>query len=183
MTWQARTESVLSAVLRERGAQVARYGHNHDLEDGTGPGAPWLLPISLYRADSIEHALRGDYVNHEKIHGKPTWMHLVREEVAEAFKEQDPERLEEELIQVAALCVSWVETIQERRGDPVARFLEDLPLDQRVRNLLHRNGIHTVSQLCRQSWLDLYSLRNFGPSAADHLREVLRAEGLSLKES
>ena len=41
-------------------------------------------------------------------------MHLVREEVAEAFAESDPARLREELIQVAALAVSWVEKIDAR---------------------------------------------------------------------
>jgi hypothetical protein len=35
----------------------------------------------------------------------------VREEVAEAFQEADGPALVDELIQVAALCVSWVERL------------------------------------------------------------------------
>ena len=65
--------------------------------------------------EEFEDICRADYEFYEKLHGQPTWMHLVREEVAEAFKEADPTRLEEELLQVAALCVSWVEKLQMRR--------------------------------------------------------------------
>jgi hypothetical protein len=112
--WKAGTVEVLGMVMHERERQVDRYGHNQDLENGTGPDVLWLGNTHAYLtslpAESIELALRKEYERHDR----PTWMHLVREEIAEAFKESDPERLEEELIQVAALCVSWVEKLRIR---------------------------------------------------------------------
>lgn len=109
--WGCPTYRVLGDVEKERARQAAKYGSNDDLKDGTGLSAQWLQPIYTGNARRIEQRFRDEYV----LHAKPTWMHLVREEVAEAFMESDPERLREELIQVAALCVSWCEKIDGRK--------------------------------------------------------------------
>jgi hypothetical protein len=114
--WQAATIRVLERVFDERVRQVARYGHNDDLEDGTGPEAAWLEPIAYYPARLIEKDFRAEYEHHEEQTGKPTWMHLIREEIAEAFQEDDPERLAEELVQMVALGVSWLETLEKRHA-------------------------------------------------------------------
>lgn len=107
------TTGVLGDVRAERARQFAKYGTNEGLRDGTGEA--WLRPFSLEDSATIEARLREDYEAYKVQHvGLPTWMHLVREEVAEAFAEMDPERLREELVQVAALCVSWVEKIDAR---------------------------------------------------------------------
>jgi hypothetical protein len=96
-------------------AQEERYGHVNDgLENGTGPEVRWVPIHSVATATEVQAAFRQDYEIFEGEHGLPTWMHLVREEVAEAFQEDDPQRLEEELIQVAALCVSWVERLRKK---------------------------------------------------------------------
>ena len=112
--WQVKTIAVLEQVFAERIRQVERYGHNHDLDDGTGPDTRWLLPFTSDGADTIERELRADYEHFEEETGDPTWVHLLREELAEAFAEEDPIRLRDELTQVAALCVSWVETLEQR---------------------------------------------------------------------
>jgi hypothetical protein len=107
-----RTRAALDLVLEERQAQEARYGSaNVLLENGTGPETRWLGPYTGQSAAQIQQILRGDYEDYEEEVGLPTWAHLVREEVAEAFQEDDPDRLREELIQVAALCVSWAERL------------------------------------------------------------------------
>lgn len=103
---------VLADVNLERVRQTRRYD-NAETVDGTGPETRWLLPYTNDSATEIEAALRGDYVDFED-EAPVTWVHLVREEVAEAFTETDPEALRAELIQVAALCVSWVEQIDHR---------------------------------------------------------------------
>lgn len=54
------------------------------------------------------------YTDQEEAHGGATWRAILREEVAEAFAESDPELLRTELIQVAAVAVSWVEDIDRR---------------------------------------------------------------------
>lgn len=111
-TGQCQTLSVLDEVQAERARQFARYGTNEDLKDGTGE--PWLEPLSFQDAAHIESVLRFDYEVFEKTRGTITWMHLVREEVAEAFAEMDPEKLRAEVLQIAALCVSWVEKMDAR---------------------------------------------------------------------
>jgi len=108
-----RTRAVLELVYEHRQIQEARYGEgNKTIEDGTGPETRWLLPFTSLSAQEIELALRGDYEEFEEETGTITWAHLVREELAEAFQESDPTRLADELIQVAALCVSWVERLK-----------------------------------------------------------------------
>ena len=113
------TDAVLSLVREERARQFARYGTNDDLPDGSGPLTRWLLPYTAEGAQTIEGDLREDYEEYEEEAGAPTWVHLLREEMAEAFAEGDPQRLEEELIQVAALAVSWVESLRTRGPLPV----------------------------------------------------------------
>jgi hypothetical protein len=113
--WVDRCRDVLDMVLVERANQVSRYGFNDDLEEGVGPGVQWLchtdVNLDLRTASEIEKAFRAEYDRLDK----PTWMHLVREEIAEAFAEEPgSDELVAELIQVAALCVSWVERIKRR---------------------------------------------------------------------
>jgi hypothetical protein len=106
------TEIVLQRLREERVRQEARYGEvNALLDSGTGPEVRWLDPYTPDGAEQIQVRLRWDYEAHEEAHGLPTWVHLVREEIAEAFQEADETRLAEELVQVAALCVSWVERL------------------------------------------------------------------------
>jgi hypothetical protein len=117
--WTPGCLEVLSEVLAERHRQVAQYGLNDECLDGTGPEVLWLektdVNLDLRDATEIEDAFRIQYERYCRAHGGvPTWMLLVREEIAEAFKESDPERLTAELVQVAALCVSWVEAIRRR---------------------------------------------------------------------
>lgn len=112
------TTEVLREVRDERAHQFSRYGSNSDLEDGTGPEEPWLGQEldsnGLLPARHIEQCFRQDYTDHEGATGLPTWMHLVREEVAEAFMENDLQHLRQELLQVAALAVSWIEKLDAR---------------------------------------------------------------------
>lgn len=103
---------ILSRLLTERLRQVQVYGHNDDLQGGNGPETRWLGPYSSSPAVEIEAHFRDDYEDFEEETGKPTWVHLIREEVAEAFMESDPILLQDELIQVAALCVSWCEKLE-----------------------------------------------------------------------
>lgn len=108
------TDLVLQDLRAERARQFARYGDNADLVDGVGPTARWLQPYSGDTAAVVERRFRDDYEEYEKDHGAPTWARLLREELAEALAEADPAKLRAELLQVAALSVSWIEKLDAR---------------------------------------------------------------------
>lgn len=106
------TQSVLCDVVMERHRQIHLHGHNEDTPDGTGPDVQWATAMGS--AAFVEQALREDYEDHAS-QGQPlTWMHFLREEFAEAMQEDDPQLLYTELIQVAAVAVSWAEKIRQR---------------------------------------------------------------------
>lgn len=48
--------------------------------------------------------------------GNLTWRDILWEEVREAFAESDPDRLIEELEQVAAVAVSWIDAVKRRQA-------------------------------------------------------------------
>jgi hypothetical protein len=97
------TPAVLGEVLQERIDQAAKWGEqNHP--DGTG---------GLYEAAAETARARCDA--HARA-GSVTWAHIFREEAYEALAESDEARLREELVQVAAVAVAWVEAIDRRRA-------------------------------------------------------------------
>ena len=99
------TGEVLDDVHDERRRQDRKWGEqNHP--DGTKSD-----PVSEAHADCIRH--RADEAARA---GTLTWRHILDEEVAEAFAEDDPARLREELVQVAAVAVGWIEAIDRREN-------------------------------------------------------------------
>lgn len=99
-----KTAWVLDEVSGERFSQDQKWGQqNHP--DGTGQ--PWYETKAEYARLDADSAADG---------GCLTWGLILREEFYEAMAESDPIRLREELIQVAAVAVAWVEAI-DRRSD------------------------------------------------------------------
>jgi hypothetical protein len=94
---------VLDEVLDERLRQHLKWGEqNHP--DGT----------SGVRRPSAEIARRTCEREHRA--GRGTWLHILDEEVCEAYAEEGPLSLRKELIQVAAVAVAWVEAIDRRHS-------------------------------------------------------------------
>lgn len=93
------TKQVLLEVLEERARQDQRFPDQH-LPNGTA---------ELGDANDEIHAKARVRANDSL--GILTWRDILAEEVAEAFAEAEPTRLREELIQVAAVAVRWVEDI------------------------------------------------------------------------
>lgn len=94
----------------ERGRQLEKWGDQRH-PDGTGPNTPvWapLLPADRFAAAARTRCQRAAE------RGDLTWMHVLNEEVAEAFAESDPAKLRAELIQVAAVCAAWVSDLDRR---------------------------------------------------------------------
>lgn len=114
-------EHVLGLIREEREFQTRQYGTNADLELGFGDGKGWLYPYSGDAAPLTEALFRSDYVRYEDENGQPTWMHLIREEVAELFETEERDHTVEEAVQVAALCVSLVENLLRDDSDVSAK--------------------------------------------------------------
>lgn len=95
--------AVCREVILERESQNQKWGEqNHP--DGTGPTMSRLNAVDFTRLE-CEYAAQ---------HGTVTWRHILDEEVAEAYAESDPAKLRAELVQVAAVAVAWVESIDRR---------------------------------------------------------------------
>lgn len=90
---------LVDAILGERGAQDDKWGEqNHP----NGTGGPGMRELADAQRLMTEAAFKA---------GKGTWRHILGEEVREAFAESDPTKLSDELIQCAAVCVAWAESI------------------------------------------------------------------------
>lgn len=100
------TKAVLREVLLERQAQDEIWGEqNHP--DGTDKVNE--VAANVTKAWNKVFAEAGDV----------DWKHVLDEEVLEAFAEEDPVKLRAELVQVAAVAVAWVESIDRRDGGAV----------------------------------------------------------------
>lgn len=98
------TREVLVEVYVERCQQDARWGIQ-DHSDGTG------RPEDLTLAEAAK--ILND---HKAERGTLTFRDILDEEVREAFAETDEARLREELVQVAAVAVLWVEALDRRQS-------------------------------------------------------------------
>ena len=94
---------IIRDLANERLRQDAKWGiQNHP--NGTG------MTVDRDRADKARHVCDVMFRS-----GMGSWRDILHEEVQEAFAEHDPVKLREELIQVAAVALAWVENID--RGD------------------------------------------------------------------
>lgn len=90
------------AVDAERQNQIAKWGDQHH-PDGTGALSQVL------EADKARQGCKNAFAR-----GDGTWMHVLIEEVFEAFAEEDPVKVRAELVQVAAVCAAWIADIDSR---------------------------------------------------------------------
>ena len=100
-----KAETVLGEVLEEVARQYHKWGEQNR-PDGTTN-----TPTSREMADVAKR--RNDVAERE---GNLSWLGILREEYLEAACETDPELLRAELIQVAAVAVSWIGDIDRRKN-------------------------------------------------------------------
>ena len=123
----AAREKILGEIAAERVRQDAKWGEqNHPDVDRVLTGRPtgcrvermameYNIPSANSAREACDHAARI---------GQCTWAHILVEEIAEAVEAatlaqlgQGPlAALRKELVQVAAVAVSWIEAI-DRRGE------------------------------------------------------------------
>lgn len=90
-------------VRREREAQDLKWGEqNHP--DGTGGTT----------REAIRDRMRSRCQT-AAAQGRVTWSMILQEEVTETLAEDDPAKIRTELIQVAAVAMTWVEAIDRRK--------------------------------------------------------------------
>jgi hypothetical protein len=106
---------VMRLIREERERQDAKWGEqNH--RDGTG---------YAYERDRTNYRKACQQADAE---GVVSWIDILLEEAYEAAAETDPERLQKELIEVAAVAVQWFEAITRRSAvqeTPFDRLPED----------------------------------------------------------
>lgn len=95
---------IYNDVVTERQRQDEMWGDQNHYSDGTDP----MFEIDREAARSL--------CNAEARKGETNWTSILLEEVFEAVSEyEDTDKLRAELIQVAAVSVAWIESI-DRRG-------------------------------------------------------------------
>lgn len=114
----------LADVADERRRQDRKWGEqNHP--DGTGARRTWafhaLVAAVLVEGPNVTSRTLRDVMRAETDaaarSGRCTWAHILLEEVFEALAEDDPIKVRDELVQVAAVATTWIEAI-DRRGVP-----------------------------------------------------------------
>lgn len=115
MSWKS--ECVLWEVNEERTDQDAKWGQQ-DHADGTG-GETTVFGESFRDFTNVFRSWNDQEFDFDRDTGKwvphvTTWAPVLLEEVFEACEETDPQKLRAELIQVAAVAVAWVESIDRR---------------------------------------------------------------------
>ena len=94
-------DTIITDIRAERDRQDARWGKQMH-PNGTSIK---FKPL----ADAARNACQKADAN-----GQVTWMHIFREEAWEAMSETDRDKLRAELVQVGAVVVNWIETLDEQ---------------------------------------------------------------------
>ncbi len=102
---------VLHEIAWERRKQDEKWGEqNH-------PDFPDEIDFFFYFDLPAVQSVKDDCARNH-LHGTDDWATILLEEFVEAMDEQDdPAKLRTELIQVAAVCVAWVEAIDRRNEE------------------------------------------------------------------
>lgn len=111
--------TVLNEVLFERARQIKKFGrqdHVPSFDQVLLNRAGGCDPIRMAEEYEVPTANRGRRLCEGAFKRKQgTYAHILIEEVAEAVAEcHDEAKLRAELIQVAAVCVGWIEAIDRR---------------------------------------------------------------------
>lgn len=95
-------DAVEGDVRREREAQTDKWGEQNHPDGITQATVITSLDLASAYKDLNDH-------------GDRSWQTILLEEVYEALSETDPDKLREELIQVAAVAMTWAEAINRRK--------------------------------------------------------------------
>ncbi|MGE5721371.1 MAG: hypothetical protein ACM3YM_02830 [Sphingomonadales bacterium] len=94
---------VVREIDVERDRQDAKWGQQNHPDGAIG------------REIDVREAARAKTRCQGNAPGEDNWRDILEEEITEAYAAQSPAELRAELVQVAAVCVAWIEAI-DRRG-------------------------------------------------------------------
>jgi len=101
------TDCAINDVWKERVRQDKKWGTGRILPNATRP---------RFGGARVQLAKEARYSCDDAFdEGEGTWRHILQEEVCEAFAEDDPEELRKELVQVAAVAVAWIESLDRQK--------------------------------------------------------------------
>lgn len=107
----SRSATAIRDALFERVRQFKKWG------DQSHPCVPWELPGRGWDektvAESLERAAKKDCDREFKA-GRGTWWHIAHEELCEVLA-APPEKRREELVQLTAVCLAWLEDLDNKR--------------------------------------------------------------------
>ncbi len=99
---KSKFQNAIHDLINECDRQIEKWGaQSHP--DGTGDDDA-VNALQYVRAE-CQRAFREN---------RGTWLHILDEEIYEAFAEIDARKLRTELIQVAAVAISWIVDIDNR---------------------------------------------------------------------
>ena len=97
-------QRIFDEIARERERQTELHPGTDDAPDGTG-GSGRRTWETIAR-NACDRAAR---------EGRCSFAHVLDEEASEVLAEEDPVKLRSELVQLAAVCVKWVEKLDRER--------------------------------------------------------------------
>ena len=104
-------KEIIEQIKAERIRQDNKFGVTS--HDSVNPTIPRKFRNKFYGICSEEEARERCEGNH--LHKSITWSHIFIEEVAEVVNSKDERDRREELIQVAAVCIAWLEDIDRKK--------------------------------------------------------------------
>ena len=102
------TESVYDKIKNERDRQDTKWGPQDHPSIKNGMISDFLS--SYYGIPTEDEAKLACDIAFKDGHG--TWSHILIEELSEAIHAKTEEKRKEELIQVAAVAIAWIESIE-----------------------------------------------------------------------
>ena len=105
MDREQRRQLIERDSLAECDRQDLKWGTDRDIPNGTGGSYAHTL------ANESRDACQWAFAK-----GEGTWKHIFREEVFEAFAEDDPAKLRIELIQCRAVLTQWIDNIDRAKS-------------------------------------------------------------------
>ena len=110
----SRVSVAVADAIDERVRQLDKWG------DQSHACVPWEIPDrevarkmdERFMARELERAAKADCDREFKA-GRGTWWHIAHEELCEVLA-ADPEKRREELVQLTAVCLAWLEDIDNK---------------------------------------------------------------------